>query len=102
MPVILEHGEAKSLIRLEGTVEIASAADLKKVLVEALGSTRELPLSPKPDRSGCDGRSAALGRRTRSESLWHWVRARSRSAGAGFINSCECGLWVFPVVANDR
>jgi hypothetical protein len=45
VPVTLQHGEAKSLIRLEGTVEIASAAGLKKVLVEALGSTRELHLS---------------------------------------------------------
>lgn len=45
MPVTLEQSEKLSLIRLEGAVDIASAADLKKVLLEALESGTEVRVS---------------------------------------------------------
>jgi anti-anti-sigma factor len=42
---VLEQGETGSLIRLEGTVDIASAADLKALMVEALAAGREVAVS---------------------------------------------------------
>jgi anti-anti-sigma factor len=38
MGVTLEQGEKSSVIRLEGAVDIASAAELKKLLLQALSS----------------------------------------------------------------
>lgn len=45
MPVHLEMSETQSLIGLEGAVDIASAAELKKLLLEALGSGRDVCVS---------------------------------------------------------
>jgi anti-anti-sigma regulatory factor len=42
MPVILEQHEEQCLIRLQSEVDIASAAELKKVLLQALASGLEL------------------------------------------------------------
>lgn len=42
MPIIHEQTEAGTVIRLEGEVNISSAAELKTVLMEALGSGTEL------------------------------------------------------------
>ena len=44
MPVTVEQIEAVRFIRLEGEVTIACAAELKKVLLEALASGGELRL----------------------------------------------------------
>lgn len=42
MPVTLEQDEAVCLVRLEGEVNIASAMEMKKLLLEALGCGKEL------------------------------------------------------------
>jgi len=42
MPVTLEQGEGWCLIRMEGEVDISSAADLKKLLIDAVASGKEL------------------------------------------------------------
>ena len=42
MSVNLDQNEGQCLIRLEGEVDISSAAELKKLLLEALASGREL------------------------------------------------------------
>ena len=45
MPVTLEQGDASSLIRLDGTVDITSAAELNRILVEAQSFAKEVRLS---------------------------------------------------------
>jgi anti-anti-sigma regulatory factor len=42
MPVTLAQGEAQCVIRLDGEINIGSAAELKKLLLQALASGREL------------------------------------------------------------
>ena len=44
MPVILEQSESSCAIRLEGEVNITGAAELKKVLRQALESGKEMRL----------------------------------------------------------
>ena len=44
MPATLDQNERLCLIRLEGEVNISSAAELKKLLIEALASGKELRL----------------------------------------------------------
>lgn len=45
MPVILEEGDTTSLVRLEGDVDIASAAEIKSILINALASKKAIVLS---------------------------------------------------------
>jgi anti-anti-sigma regulatory factor len=45
VPVILEDSEALSVIRLDGSVGIASAAELKKLLLQTLESGKEVRVS---------------------------------------------------------
>ena len=45
MPVTLEREEELSTIRLEGEVGIASAADLKSHLIQALGCSKQVRVS---------------------------------------------------------
>ena len=42
MPVTLDQGEAFCLVHLDGPVNITSAADLKKLLLQALESGKDL------------------------------------------------------------
>ena len=42
MPITLDQNEALCLIRLEGDIDIASAIELKKLLIEALASGKEM------------------------------------------------------------
>jgi anti-anti-sigma regulatory factor len=42
---VLEQVDSGSLVRLEGSVDIACAAELKELFVEALGLGRELAVS---------------------------------------------------------
>ena len=44
MPIILDQNEASCRIRLEGEINISSAAELKKLLLEALSSGKEIHL----------------------------------------------------------
>ena len=44
MPVNLDQGEAQCVIHLEGEIDISSAAELKKLLLLALQSGKELRL----------------------------------------------------------
>ena len=45
MGVVLEQGDTKSLLRLEGSVDIAVAAELKKLLIQALAAGKEVAVS---------------------------------------------------------
>lgn len=42
MPIVLDQNELQYVICLEGEIDIASAAELKKLLLEALASGKEL------------------------------------------------------------
>jgi len=42
MPITLERDESRSLIRLEGEINITTAAELKKLLLEALEYRKEI------------------------------------------------------------
>jgi len=42
MPVTLDQGEGRCVIRLDGEINIGSAAELKELLLQALASGREL------------------------------------------------------------
>ena len=44
MPITFDRNDAGSLIRLEGDINISSAAELKRLLLEALGSSSGLLL----------------------------------------------------------
>jgi anti-anti-sigma factor len=45
LPATWEESESRNVIRLQGVVDIACAADLKKLLVDALGTGREVAVS---------------------------------------------------------
>ena len=45
MPITLQESEVRCCLRLEGEVSIASAAELKQCLVQALATGRELRLN---------------------------------------------------------
>jgi anti-anti-sigma regulatory factor len=47
VPVTLEECETRNVIRLEGCIGIASAAELKKLLLQALASGKEVQISPQ-------------------------------------------------------
>jgi anti-anti-sigma factor len=74
VPVTLDQSEAVCLVRLEGEIDIASAAELKKVLLEALASGRELRVDLE--------RAAELDV-TALQLLWAAEREARRS-GVGF------------------
>jgi len=44
VPVTIEQNQSVSVIRLEGEIDIASAAELKKALLQALGTEAEMRL----------------------------------------------------------
>lgn len=44
MPVVLVQNESRSLIRVEGEINVTSATELKRLLTEALKSGKELRL----------------------------------------------------------
>ena len=75
MPITLVRNEEHCLIRLEGEVNIASAGDLKQVLLEALASGQELRVdlerAVEPDISTL-------------QLLWAAER-EARGAGIGFV-----------------
>ena len=74
MPVTLDQSEAVCLVRLEGEIGIASAAELKKLLIEALASGRELRVDLE--------RAAELDV-TALQLLWAAER-EARGSGVGF------------------
>lgn len=98
MPVTLEQNGGLCCIRLEGEVDIASAAELKKLLLQALASGSEL-------RVGLEG--ATELDITALQLLWAAER-EARASGRGFslagrvpeeISAAvdEAGLEKFPV-----
>jgi len=42
LPITLEDVDGRSVLRVEGDIEIASAAELKAALIEAISSTKEV------------------------------------------------------------
>ncbi len=74
VPVILDQSEAVCVIRLEGEIDITSAAELKNVLLEALASGREIRVDLE--------RSAELDV-TALQLLWAAER-EARGSGRGF------------------
>lgn len=75
MSIALEHDEARSLIRLEGALDIASAAELKKMLLKVLEPGREVRI--------CFARIASLDA-TVLELLWAAQRA-ARCSDVRFV-----------------
>ena len=45
MPATVEERENASLVRLEGAIDIASAAEMKSILLNALASSKEIVLT---------------------------------------------------------
>jgi len=74
MPVTLEQGEELNLVRLEGAIDIACAAELKTLLLQALGSKKELRVSVE---SATDLHATAM------QLLWAAGRA-ARGSGVRF------------------
>jgi anti-anti-sigma regulatory factor len=79
VPVTLERSDALSLIRLEGGVDIATAAELKGVLLEALESGKQMSVSVE---------AATSLDVTAVELLWAAEREARRS-GVGFTLAGE-------------
>jgi anti-anti-sigma regulatory factor len=75
MPVTLEQSETQRLIRLEGAINIACAAELKALLLRALGSGREVCVSLE-GATELDVTAVQL--------LWAAER-EAREAGNGFV-----------------
>jgi anti-anti-sigma regulatory factor len=103
MPVTVAQSETLCLIRLEGELNIASAAELKKLLLEALAGEAELQVEL--------GNAAELDV-TILQLLWAGERA-ARVAGKGFalagsvpeqiaIAVAEAGLARFPVATDPK
>ena len=90
MGVVLEQTEAGSLIRLEGSIDIACAADLKKLLAEALASTR-------PPRISLD--SATYLDVTAVQLLWAAAR-EAVASGADFARAGSMPEPVFRALAD--
>jgi anti-anti-sigma regulatory factor len=79
VPVTLEENDTVSLIRLEGAIDIGTAAELKTLLVQAL--------EPGENSSGKEVRIALAGATeldvTAVQLLWAAER-EAKKAGAGF------------------
>jgi anti-anti-sigma regulatory factor len=74
VPVTLEQSETQRLIRLEGAIDITCAAELKTLLLTALGSGREICVSLQ-EATELDVTAVQL--------LWAAER-EAREAGNGF------------------
>jgi anti-anti-sigma factor len=103
MAVTLDQSEALCVIRLEGEVGIASAAELKKLLLQALASGREL----RVDLEGATELDV-----TAWQLLWAAER-EARGSGVGFalagrlpekISAAvrDAGFDEFPVAVGPR
>lgn len=75
MPIILEREDERSTIRLEGEVGIASAAELKELLVQALGSGQRVRVSL------CSVTDLDV---TTVELLWA-ARREAKASGSAFV-----------------
>ena len=102
MPIFLDQNEASCLIRLEGEINISSAAELKKLLLEALSSGKELSLDME--------RVTELDV-TALQLVWAAER-EAKASGVNFIRvappqeisiACEeAGFQMFPVFAESK
>jgi anti-anti-sigma factor len=103
MPVTVAQSETMCLIRLEGELNIASAAELKKILVEALAGEAELQVEL--------GNASELDV-TMLQLLWAGERA-ARAAGKRFalagrvpeqtaIAVAQTGFARFPVATDPK
>jgi anti-anti-sigma regulatory factor len=102
VPVTIEQSGAVCFIRVEGEVTIAGGAGLKKILLEALGSGKELRL----DMAG-----AIEVDITALQLLWAAER-EARASGTAFTlegavpddilaTAIEAGLGKFPVIGGS-
>ncbi len=103
MPITFEQSEALCLIRLEGEINISSAAELKKLLLEAPASGRELRVDLE--------RASELDV-TALQLLWAAER-EARGSGMGFtlagrvpeeisVALGDAGFEQFPVPVNSE
>jgi len=84
MPVTLEQSETQRLIRLEGAIHIACAAELKTLLLTALDSGSEVCVS-LGGATGLDATSIQL--------LWAAERqARATGSGFAFVGTVQESL----------
>jgi anti-anti-sigma factor len=100
MPVVLDHMEGLCFLRVKGEANIASAAELKQLLVQALGTGKGIRLDLE-HATEMDLMALQL--------LWATERA-ARAMGVGFIlagavpeeisaAAIEAGFETFPVPA---
>lgn len=103
MPVTLEQDEAGNTVTFEGAVDISSAADLRKLLLQALDSGKEIRIS-LADATALDVTAVQL--------LWA-IEREVKLAGIGFalvgqvpesISSAlvYAGFEKFPVTADAK
>jgi len=103
MAVTLDQSGAQCLVRLEGEITIASAAELKKSLLEALASGKALSV----EWEGASGLNV-----TGLQLLWA-VEREARGSGVRFAlqgrvpeeiaaTACDAGMESFPAGVRDR
>ena len=100
MPIILEQCDVSNVIRLEGVIDIALAAELKTILLEALKSPKPLHVALNSD-AGLDVTAIQL--------LWAAEREAKASNVSFVLDGClpdavsatlkETGFERFPVPA---
>ena len=102
VPIILDQYEASCRIRLEGEINISSAAELKKLLLEALSSGKEIRLDME--------RATELDV-TALQLVWA-VEREAKASGVTFVRvvppqviavACgEAGFEMFPILADPN
>jgi len=102
MPIILDQDETSCRIRLEREINISSAAELKKLLLEALSSGKEIRL---------DLERATEMDVTALQLVWA-VEREAKAAGVNFVRvappqtiavACgEAGFEMFPILADSE
>jgi two-component system chemotaxis sensor kinase CheA len=101
VPVTVERGEARCRIRVEGEFTIASAGEMKHLLLEGLASTKELEV----DLSAAEEVDVTL-----LQLLWAAAREAAQQSGrivSGLSDACataarDAGFENFPGFANQE
>lgn len=103
MAVTLDRGETHCLVRLEGQVNIAAAAELKNVLLQALASGKELraDLGPASDLDVTALQLLLAAEREAQESGTRFVLA-GPLPGEIAAGALAAGLASFPISADKN
>jgi len=103
VPVTLEQTESSTLIQLRGTVDISSAAELKQILSDALGSGKALGI-PLADSTGLDVTAvqllyAAERQANASSAKFAYQGQMPEQVVSALV---QAGFESFPIPANPR